>query len=293
MGRLQIGFSRLDITPPLGTHMAGYYEQRLAEGILDPLEVNAVAVSDGERTAVLFSCDLIGVCQELMDSYRRRVAADNGLEAEAVFIACTHTHTGPCVGRNEEDDPSYDGCWGVNSATPPPALADLRPASLSVGRGEVEGVSFVRRFRMKDGSIRTNPGVGNPEIQAPIGTPDTAVQLVRAAREGADEIVIVNFQVHPDTIGGCRFSADYPRFVRETVEGALPGVKCIYFNGAQGDTNHIDVVDGAKPRFGLVDDRSRAYRNARFMGQAIAGAARSCMEKQTPGGGPGSALARA
>ena len=57
------------------------------------------------------------------------------------------------------------------------------------------------------------------------------------------------------------------------MEGALPGVKCIYFNGAQGDTNHIDVVDGAKPRFGLVDDRSRAYRNARFMGQAIAGAA--------------------
>ena len=274
MGRLQIGFSRLDITPPLGTHMAGYYEQRLAEGILDPLEVNAVAVSDGERTAVLFSCDLIGVCQELMDSYRRRVAADNGLEAEAVFIACTHTHTGPCVGRNEEDDPSYDGLLGRKlSDAARLALADLRPASLSVGRGEVEGVSFVRRFRMKDGSIRTNPGVGNPEIQAPIGTPDTAVQLVRAAREGADEIVIVNFQVHPDTIGGCRFSADYPRFVRETVEGALPGVKCIYFNGAQGDTNHIDVVDGAKPRFGLVDDRSRAYRNARFMGQAIAGAA--------------------
>ena len=61
MGRLQIGFSRLDITPPLGTHMAGYYVERLAEGILDPLEVNAVAVSDGERTAILFSCDIIGI----------------------------------------------------------------------------------------------------------------------------------------------------------------------------------------------------------------------------------------
>lgn len=78
-----------------------------------------------------------------MDSYRRRVAADNGLEAEAVFIACTHTHTGPCVGRNEEDDPSYDGLLGRKlSDAARLALADLCRLPLCEDGERMEGVSL-------------------------------------------------------------------------------------------------------------------------------------------------------
>ena len=36
---------------------------------------------------------------------------------------------------------------------------------------------------MKDGSIQTNPGVGNPDIVAPIGEVDERVNLVRIVRE--------------------------------------------------------------------------------------------------------------
>jgi len=44
------------------------------------------------------------------------------------------------------------------------ALDDLKPAKMGFGIGEAPNVAFVRRFRMKDGSIRTNPGVDNPDI---------------------------------------------------------------------------------------------------------------------------------
>ena len=56
---LKAGFSRVDMTPPLGSPMAGYFEYREAEGILDPLELNAIAVSDGENTILVVTADIL------------------------------------------------------------------------------------------------------------------------------------------------------------------------------------------------------------------------------------------
>ena len=53
------GFARLDITPPLGVRLRGYYYIREADGVADPLYVNAVAFGQGERSAVVLVCDLL------------------------------------------------------------------------------------------------------------------------------------------------------------------------------------------------------------------------------------------
>ena len=58
---LQAGFSRLDITPPFGVEMSGYYEHRYADGILDPLYLNVLALSDGERDLILMTVDYLGI----------------------------------------------------------------------------------------------------------------------------------------------------------------------------------------------------------------------------------------
>ena len=49
MANLQAGFSRVDMTPPLGAHMDGYYFDRYVEGVRDPLYINAVAVREGDK----------------------------------------------------------------------------------------------------------------------------------------------------------------------------------------------------------------------------------------------------
>ena len=119
---------------------------------------------------------------------------------------------------------------------------------------------------MKDGRATTNPGVGNPNIVAPIGQPDEDVQIVRLPREGAPEILIVNFQTHPDVISGCKISADWPGFTRRTLEGALGAdVRCVFFNGAQGDSNHINV----HPAPGR--ETNKRYAHAQQMGRMVAG----------------------
>jgi hypothetical protein len=264
---LKAGFARLEVTPPLGVCMQGYYSERRAAGIRDPLTVNAVAFSDGERTAVALSLDVIGINQHECDACRQVIAQRTGLPCEAVFVACTHTHTGPVVYAGlYPKDPAYNEVLFRRLADAAAlAVADLQPATLGIARRALEGIAFIRRFRMQDGTTRTNPGRRNPQIAGPIGTPDETVQLVRITRAGAPEILLVNFQVHPDVIGGNHFSADFPGFVRTTLESALDHTRCVYFNGAQGDTNHINVNAPAW-------DANGGYEHAKHMGRSIAGA---------------------
>ena len=52
-GEFKAGFARVDITPPLGSFMPGYYQVRRAKEVLDPLQINMVAFSDGKTTALV------------------------------------------------------------------------------------------------------------------------------------------------------------------------------------------------------------------------------------------------
>ncbi len=264
---LKAGFARLDITPPLGVTMEGYYYERRAAGILDPLLISAVALSEGEDTVVLVSLDVIGINQRYLDECRQNAAELNGIPVAAVFVSCTHTHLGPAINdRLFEVDEMYRALLKRRIADAITlAIKDRQPARLSAGHTAVHQIAFVRRYLMRDGSTRTNPGRRNPLIDRPIGEPDETVQLLRITRVAASEILLVNFQVHPDVIGGNLFSADYPGFVRATLERALDQVHCVYFNGAQGDLNHINVQ---APEW----DANGGYEQARHMGRSIAGA---------------------
>ena len=113
----------------------------------------------------------------------------------------------------------------------------------------------------------------NPEIAAPVGDVDERVNVLRFDREDGKHFVVVNFGNHPDVVGGSRISADWPGFLRETVEKVLDDTRCIFFNGAQGDVNHVNV----HPRGGYLndmfldfDDVARGYGHARYMGRVVA-----------------------
>ena len=51
-GDFMAGYAKTDITPPLGVFMPGYYHDRWAKEILDPLEVVCLAFDDGKTKAV-------------------------------------------------------------------------------------------------------------------------------------------------------------------------------------------------------------------------------------------------
>ena len=55
------GFARVDATPPLGIPIVGYFHKRVADGVLDPLNVECVAVSDGTNSALIYCVDDLGL----------------------------------------------------------------------------------------------------------------------------------------------------------------------------------------------------------------------------------------
>ena len=59
MGKFTVGTAKLDITPGLGCHMCGYFNDRLSTDIHDPLYVKALSISDGEREIGLILVDTI------------------------------------------------------------------------------------------------------------------------------------------------------------------------------------------------------------------------------------------
>ena len=291
---MQAGFARVDITPPLGTPVVGYFEERRAKGVLDNLEANALALSDGSRTAVLIAADLLGIeGVEFNATLRRRVAEAAGVPSEAVYLHCTHTHTGPGAGKADRGRTDlFDGTGFYNEFLATRladvarfAIGDLAPASLAIGQSEAKRISFLRGYRMKDGSIRTNPGVNNPDIAAPVGDLDETVRLLRINRDGRDDIAVLNFATHPDVVGGEMISGDWPAMARRTFERAEPGTKCIFLNGAQGDVNHVCTDPRPGEREGLhpdFDDVDRGYGHARHMGRVVAAAALSAWGKCEP-----------
>lgn len=295
MNNLKAGFGRANINPPMGIHVRGYYQERLADGILDDLEVNALAIEAGGKKVALVSLDNCGVNKEITDLFKKYAAEKTGLPESAIFVASTHTHTGPQVVNPDnpvDEAHGYDmdilekeyTQFAIRRTADAIqfALDDLKPAKMGWGVGEAKNVAFVRRFRMKDGSIQTNPGVNNPDIVAPIGDIDERVNVLRFDREGAESLVLVNVGNHPDVVGGCKISADWPGFLRRTVEKSIDNTKCIFFNGAQGDINHVNVHPKGGDLNGMFmdfDDVSRGYAHSRHIGNVVAAGVLQVYEK--------------
>lgn len=278
---IKSGFSRKNVTPKLGVPISGYYEARFAKEILDDLYVNATAFDDGNSKAIIVNADSLMFSKNQSDEIRREIAAACGIPVSAVFLGCSHTHTAPMYGpdfaSSLKGDEEYELLLKKSLCeVSKEALADCKPAVLSTANGTAENISFVRRFRMKDGGVQTNPGVGNTNIDYPLGQVNNEVKLLKIERENADDIYIVNFGTHPDSIGGEVISGDYPAFVRDTVEKALDGVKCMFITGAQGDVNHINPLPTEADRCGLCYDSfdgvPRGYEHSKHMGRVIAGA---------------------
>ena len=283
--KLKVGYARVNATPPLGVNIAGYFVERIADGVLDELEVCAVAVGSGENTVILMTVDHCGLTKDYLDVWREEISKDTGVPAEAIYIHSTHTHQGPITAKSYKNplNEEYAVLLGhrVHDAAVL-ALSDMKPAKMGIGTSEAKNVAFIRRYRMKDGSAKTNPGVNNPDIVAPIGITDESVHIVRFDREGAETVVIANFANHPDVVGGNKISADWPGLTRRFVEKAIDNTKCIFFNGAQGDVNHVNVHPKAgdfNDMFNDFDGCSRGYGHARHIGRVIAGAAMQVYDK--------------
>lgn len=296
MNNLKVGFSRVNITPMLGIPVSGYFVERYADGVLDELEINALALSCGNDKVVMLTCDLVGIKQELSERYRKHIAEVCNIPFEAVYLHATHTHTGPATRlESERNGANEQAVYGDKLVTEyieilyhkfadaaKMAFDDLKPAKMGYAVGKAPNIAFIRRYVMKDGTIKTNPGVNNPDIVRPVGEIDDRVNVLRFDQQDGYSIVLGNFGNHPDVVGGCKISADWPGLTRHIFEKAVDNTRCIFFNGCQGDVNHVNVHPWPgflNDTFNDFDDVSRGYGHSIHMGRVVAGAIMQVYDK--------------
>src|SRR5207248_3405329 len=92
---LKAGVAVVDITPPAGYRMAGYYSERRNTGTHDPLLAKAVVFQQGAVRAALVECDIVSMPAEVSSKARSLAAEHTGIPAAHIVVAATHSHTGP------------------------------------------------------------------------------------------------------------------------------------------------------------------------------------------------------
>src|ERR1700732_1782128 len=98
MSQLRAGVYRVDITPPIGISMVGYYARNgVSEGIERPLTATAVVISSDTTKIAIVSCDIIFIQSPDVDEIRRDIANAIGTDWSSVLINCSHTHCGPTL----------------------------------------------------------------------------------------------------------------------------------------------------------------------------------------------------
>ena len=211
---LKAGSATANITPPLNTRIPGGFRPRYAENVDDELFAKAVVIDNGTTRIAIVTCDLIAIPEKVADAAKTRIAERCGIPAAHVMVNATHTHTAVAVADllGVDEDTEYTEWVPLKIADAVElAVWRLQPARVGFASVNEDRITFNRRWHMKDGTVRFNPGVNNPDLVKPTGTidPEVAMMFVEAD-DGTPLSAVANFSLHYiGTDNGNALSADY------------------------------------------------------------------------------------
>ena len=278
----KVGYNRQIVNPTEPVPLQGYSNepQRLHKAITEDICATAVAYSDGTTTVLTIGTDLCTLLEPFATDARKAVCAATGLTEEQVFIAATHTHSGPALNRDDfESIVRYRQEFqdGVVLAAQE-AIADLKPAKMYAGSIETEKLNFVKHYKVRDNKTGEVSVIGD-QYGTEVGKTyidhmtkaDTTLHVVKFTREGGKDVVIANFRAHPHFTGGYTkydLSSDFIGAFRMAFE-AMYDCHCVYFQGACGNLNSSTRLAG-----------ERLYTTCRSHGMGLAAAAYECIQKR-------------
>ena len=273
---MRIGFGRCDITPRVGVELAGFgpFRNRHSIAVRDRLWARAMAAEQGGVTAVVVSCDLIGLPRAMAREVRRFVTSAAGIPAEAIMVHCTHTHSGPSTGKSigwgDPDAPFLEILPGRIARACIDAVRNLREAALSHAEVPCEGMSYNREYdvREKDPDVvlRDDWRPARPELT------DTTAHVVKAQADGRTIGFFSYFGCHP--VVCCEqtryIHGDYCGVATNRIEQENPGATGLFLQGAQGDVNTCFVHHPEEVSLRALDILAERYARSVRAGLAAA-----------------------
>lgn len=230
---LLAGWATVDITPRLPVALGGYGDrEKPAEQVHDRLEARALALSDGTACAVLVVADVINTDAELVRVVRASVYEALPDVPLLVWVAATHTHSGPALGGlfaphlRREDVRDALARSLVDAAVQ--AVDARRPVVARWASGPVEGIAGNRDHPDRPADV-------DLDLLLLYGSEDERVPLAVAG----------SFPVHPTVLSAANLevSADLTGAFRRSFAARAPEDPpwVLLATGAAGDisTRHM------------------------------------------------------
>lgn len=258
---LYTGFARVDVTPEEYRTLAGNGNDmyRKCDLILDRITGTCIALRDGAgETVLLCTVDFLNAVKPtVVEGARRAIREATGVAEDHISVSVTHTHAGPSIYDWEDDATlAYFAFYRKQMAKAArEAIEDLKPSQIYIGQRLIPGMTFVRHYIGNDGTyFGPNFGSGKSGAKAHADVPDDQLQVMRFAREGGRDMVLVNWQSHCTITNGTKdekgrtvtatwMSADYPAAMRNHLEGSL-GCYSAFFQGACGNLVPSSRIEG-------------------------------------------------
>ncbi|HXF39903.1 MAG TPA: neutral/alkaline non-lysosomal ceramidase N-terminal domain-containing protein [Blastocatellia bacterium] len=233
-GKLMAGVAKTDITPPIGTPLAGYGARRAqpSTGVHDPTEARALILDNGTEKIALVSVDHLGFDHGMVDRIRASASATTQISPDHIFIMSSHTHSGggafmemlPLLANvlAGKFDLKIRAFYEQRTAEAIiEANKTLKPVRIGFGAGEAKGISRFRSTWPPNGPV----------------DPEVGVIRIDSLATGRPLAILINFAAHPTVLGAenMTFSADFVGYARTAVEKMSGGTAmAIFANGAQG-----------------------------------------------------------
>ena len=237
---LLAGFGRASIMPEGVVHLAGGdAAKRRSTWAKDTLYVTCVALKQDGQTVLVYTMDLITADSANAEDAKAAIVEATGVKAENILLNATHTHASVSIRSNWEGVQEYRKLFCASMARAGvDAIADLSAAQIYYGDTMTERMTFVRHYKLSDGSYAgANFGdFKNGEAVGHSSEADGQLQMVKFARDGKKDILMTSFGAHGTfaSTADTYISADFPSPTREYIEAHCDCLVA-HFIAAAGD----------------------------------------------------------
>jgi len=223
---VEVGVSKVPITPYKPVYLAGLGHGRLSEGVHDDLYARAFVLCEGSKTVALVGVDSIGVMLNHLIPLKEKLKAKNA----ALLLCSTHDHSSP----------DTIGLWG-----PEPGVSGFDEEYMKLLLSGVEeavekALEEVEKAELDVGSTTLPQGVAkntrSPDLL------DREIAYIVARRGERIAGVLTNFGLHPEVLWSDNrlVTADFVHYFCYELERKLGGVT-VFLNGALGGMVTPDV----------------------------------------------------
>jgi len=244
MKKLYIDAKKINITPDYPVSLIGYFNDRVSKGKLDSLFCRLAAIKQNSNHLLFIQIDNCLIMHGDVIFIKREIEKNSNFKFENIMIFTSHTHTAPALTDFYKTKKEHRYLEELISKIVEGAKA-LNPhieCKVKIAKSNYEGLSYNRRWFLKDGRVITNPPKLYPYMDKPEGAFDREMGvIVFFQNDNSPEVIFVNISNHTDTIGGDLISSDWPGFMEKYINEALhKDIIVLPFIAPQGNINHFE-----------------------------------------------------